>query len=114
MQNNNEKNVFWIVEDTEALATILSTRLVLSLPNFYVIKSVNSCLNVQAKKGDIILCDHYGVDLEFLNPNGAAVITMSGDPDLNVDLLKPFSAKDLKKFVDKYVEENYKNLKMSA
>lgn len=92
---------FFIVEDGGTLATILTTHLVMMLPPGYKIVSVDNCEDVKSNLGDIILCDQNGVNLAALKANGATVITMSGDSNLDVDLHKPFSYKDLKNIINK-------------
>lgn len=88
------KNTFWLLEDDMLIQMVVSTSIVKNFPQFKI-KVVESAKDVFAQPGDIILSDQIGVDLEYLNPNGAYLISMSGDKSLNVDLVKPFKSKDL-------------------
>lgn len=97
---SNNQPIFWIVEDIPDLATILTCQLMLALPSYYVIKTVHTCKDVKSSPYDIILCDQNGVDLDYLNTNGAFLITMSGDHNLKPTLVKPFAFKDLQSLIN--------------
>lgn len=91
---------FYIVEDTESLSASISCYALMFVPSGYSISTVSSCKLISPKEGDFVLLDQNGVDIDLFTPNGAMVITMSGDPSLSVDLKKPFRVKELKTIID--------------
>ena len=97
-------NTFYIVEDTESLSASISCYALMFVPRVYSIQNVSSCKDCFPKPGDFVLLDQNGVDLDCFSPNGAMVITMSGDPSLNVDLKKPFKVKELKNIIQNKIK----------
>lgn len=93
-----QKN-FWIVEDGDGLSQNIGCYALMFLPTGYCIRSVSSCKKFYPGPDDIVLLDQHGVDIDQFKDNGCIVITMSGDPELSVELRKPFKVKALKEMI---------------
>jgi hypothetical protein len=99
---------FWLLEDDDMTQMVVSSYVLKFMQQNYTLKVVASAKDIKAQPHDIILSDQQGVDLQYLNPNGAVVISMSGNKSLMVDIQKPFKAKELSLIIAQKTEAHKK------
>ena len=103
-----KKKNFWLLEDDDMTQFVVSSYIMNFLSMDYVLRVVASAKEITAEPGDIILSDQHGVDIEKLRPNGALVISMSGNKGIIVDIHKPFRSKQLEEVLSKKLGINIK------
>lgn len=98
--SNKRRSVIWIVEDEPDIACIFTELLVAF--DEYMVVCVDDARDVRAEATDIIFLDMRGTRSKDLVPNGAKVITMSGDGGLNPQISKPFRFDDIRELIKRY------------
>ena len=103
----SNRRTIWIVDDNAELLMNMSTMIMNKISGNFSFASVESASEITPNPGDIVILDQHGCDSDALLETALdfEVITISGDPDLNVDLRKPFSPAQLIQVVNERLQK---------
>lgn len=96
-----QRQTIWIVEDEAEICCLFADLLVDY--EAYNVVCVEDARRVRSQPGDFIFLDLNGTRSQMLQPNGATVITMSGDDAQKPEIRKPFDFREIQRRMEEHL-----------